>query len=324
MAKATQVAVILTIHQPSALVFDMLDDLLLLERGGRVIYTGTIQNARSYFASVGFDNPDNINPADYYLELAQNPPNENSSWTDLFNGSPSHQQYDRLLTDALANGAKKPPTKPPSAAFRFGILLRYFFSYDLKQRVLYEYRLYSLIVIGIFSGTLFFNLQTTTDQIQLYVGAIIFVAIACMITAASATGVYAKDRFEAVDRISNGVFTPGIFVASQSIAAAFYCLCLTFVFVSIFHWLTNINPDTEVYGYDVLINWGHLMLMESFLHVMLEILKNDFLTVTTAMIFVGCNMAFAGFFRAVEQIPAWINWMCYIVPLRVSLDSIIM
>ena len=44
VAKAINVAVILTIHQPSALVFDMLDDLLLLCQG-RVVYAGAIKDA---------------------------------------------------------------------------------------------------------------------------------------------------------------------------------------------------------------------------------------------------------------------------------------
>ena len=31
------------------------------------------------------------------------------------------------------------------------------------------------------------------------------------------------------------------------------------------------------------------------------------------------NMSFSGFFRRIVDIPIWIRWMCYIVPLRVSI-----
>lgn len=44
IAATMNIAVILTIHQPSALVFDMLDDLLLLENG-RIVYGGSIEDA---------------------------------------------------------------------------------------------------------------------------------------------------------------------------------------------------------------------------------------------------------------------------------------
>ena len=79
------IAVIMTIHQPSAIVFDMLDDLLLME-SGRTVFNGTIKDAPQYFASIGYLNSDDINPADYYLELAQKPieGEEGASWSSKF------------------------------------------------------------------------------------------------------------------------------------------------------------------------------------------------------------------------------------------------
>ena len=68
VAKATKVAVLMTIHQPSAMVFDMLDDLLLLA-DGKVVYNGSIQKASSYFTSVGYTNPEGINPAGMYCAI---------------------------------------------------------------------------------------------------------------------------------------------------------------------------------------------------------------------------------------------------------------
>lgn len=59
VAEATNVAVILTIHQPSALVFSMLDDLLLLENG-QIAYGGELDDAANHFASLGCSNPEDI------------------------------------------------------------------------------------------------------------------------------------------------------------------------------------------------------------------------------------------------------------------------
>ena len=44
------------------MVFDMLDDLLLLA-DGKVVYNGSIEKASSYFTSFGYTNPEGINPA---------------------------------------------------------------------------------------------------------------------------------------------------------------------------------------------------------------------------------------------------------------------
>jgi hypothetical protein len=143
-------------------------------------------------------------------------------------------------------------------------------------------------------------------------------AIAVMLTAISTTSLYSRDRREAVDRVKNGFYSPGIYVTSQFLVSAFYDWFLAFVFVSIFHWLTNINPNKVSYIYHIFISWGHIMLMEAALMNLIEILKNEFLATTSGMIFIGTNMLFAGYFRQVSEIPASINWLCFAVPFRVS------
>jgi hypothetical protein len=196
-------------------------------------------------------------------------------------------------------------------------------TYFLRERGFYVNRLYALIVIAVFIGSMYLNLETHTDQITLYAGAMFFATFSCMLTAVSATGLLAKNRYEAVDRVSNGVYTPFEFVIAQMTAAAIYDLAVIFVYVCIYHWMTNLSPNKECFIYDIAINWGHLMVMESVLLVVIEILKNDFLSTTFGMIFIGTNMGFAGFFRRITDIPIWIRWMCYIVPLRWSFDGFI-
>ena len=331
VAKATKVAVLLTIHQPSAMVFNMLDDLLLLA-DGKVVYNGPIESASSYFTSVGYTNPEGINPADYYLSVAQDAPETKPphagddsalvpSWPDLFKGSTHCELFQARLEATLQAQETQLPTQQPSSVTRFVYLLRHFLAYDLMARGLYVYRLIALIFIAVFIGTLFLNLQPTTDTITLYVGSMFFSTLSCCITAVSATSIFAKDRYEAVDRVNNGIYTPGAFVLAQFLAAAVYNLAVTFVFICVFHWLTNVNPNKECFVYDIFINWSCMMLTESFLLVVLEVVKNDFLTCTSGMLFIGMNMSFAGFFRRINDIPIWIRWMCYIVPLRVRLHA---
>ena len=62
-------AVLCTIHQPSAVLFEEFDDLLLLQRGGRVVYNGELgQDSKTlinYFESNGGKQcPPDANPAE--------------------------------------------------------------------------------------------------------------------------------------------------------------------------------------------------------------------------------------------------------------------
>ncbi|CAM9732618.1 unnamed protein product, partial [Ectocarpus sp. 8 AP-2014] len=72
---ATQRAVICTIHQPSTYLFEMFDALLLLKKGGQVVFFGPLgensSNLISYFQSIPSTVPirDHVNPATWMLEV---------------------------------------------------------------------------------------------------------------------------------------------------------------------------------------------------------------------------------------------------------------
>lgn len=71
IAESRSMTIAAVIHQPSLSSFLCFDDLLLLGKGGRVVYHGPVRDAPNYFASIGFPLPDQCNPADFYLDVAQ-------------------------------------------------------------------------------------------------------------------------------------------------------------------------------------------------------------------------------------------------------------
>ncbi|KAJ0403074.1 hypothetical protein P43SY_009141 [Pythium insidiosum] len=66
--------VVMSIHQPSAKAFMLLDQVVLLAKG-RMLYDGAPQDAKSYFERVGFKCPENENVADFILDIASNTEN---------------------------------------------------------------------------------------------------------------------------------------------------------------------------------------------------------------------------------------------------------
>ncbi|XP_050445453.1 ATP-binding cassette subfamily G member 4 [Cataglyphis hispanica] len=60
--------IICTIHQPSAMIYEMFDHVYLIV-DGQCMYAGTPANTVNYFARQGFQCPQYHNPADYMLEV---------------------------------------------------------------------------------------------------------------------------------------------------------------------------------------------------------------------------------------------------------------
>ncbi|KAJ1801207.1 hypothetical protein LPJ59_000481 [Coemansia sp. RSA 2399] len=68
IAKERNIAVLMTIHQPSARIFNTFDKVILLSQG-HLVYFGPTSTAIEYFGSIGYRCPVHENPADYFVDL---------------------------------------------------------------------------------------------------------------------------------------------------------------------------------------------------------------------------------------------------------------
>ena len=66
---AAEKTIILSIHQSRPDLFKYFDHILLLARGGQPVYAGKGQLMLAHFSALGYNCPQNTNPADYALDL---------------------------------------------------------------------------------------------------------------------------------------------------------------------------------------------------------------------------------------------------------------
>ncbi|KAJ3335482.1 ATP-binding cassette sub- G member 2, partial [Kappamyces sp. JEL0680] len=59
---------VMSIHQPSSTLFQLFDNLMVLDHG-RVVYFGPAAESVSYFSSIGFQCQPFTNPAEYFLDI---------------------------------------------------------------------------------------------------------------------------------------------------------------------------------------------------------------------------------------------------------------
>jgi ABC-type multidrug transport system ATPase subunit len=106
-------AVLVTIHQHSAELFEQFDTLLLLAKGGKTVYFGDIgdngSTIKEYFGRYGAPCPAEANPAEHMIDVVSGELSQGRDWNQVWLESPEHEKTSRELDQIIADAAAKPP-----------------------------------------------------------------------------------------------------------------------------------------------------------------------------------------------------------------------
>ncbi|RBQ82100.1 hypothetical protein VDGD_09104 [Verticillium dahliae] len=177
-------AILCTIHQPSAMLFQRFDRLLFLAKGGRTVYFGDIgENSRhmiAYFERIsGTTCPAEANPAEWMLEVIGAAPGSHTEvdWFEAWRQSPEYAATQAELQRLKDERAPQDPSssKEDTASYRefaasFGTQL-----YEVTHRVFQQYwrtpsYIYSkaalCILVALFIGFVFFDAPNSMQGLQ--------------------------------------------------------------------------------------------------------------------------------------------------------------
>lgn len=178
-------AILCTIHQPSAMLFQRFDRLLFLQRGGKTVYFGDIgKNSKvmtEYFERNGAPPcPPDANPAEWMLgAIGAAPGSEtNIDWFKTWKESPEcaavHQELDRLEKDGNKTDAESSPVHDAASYREFAapffqqlreVLGRVFQQYWRTPSYIYS-KAALCIGISLFIGLVFLNARNTIQGLQ--------------------------------------------------------------------------------------------------------------------------------------------------------------
>ena len=142
-------AILCTIHQPSAMLFQRFDRLLFLAKGGKTVYYGEVgpgsQVLRSYFERNGAPPcPPAANPAEWMLQIIGAAPGSSTDidWPQVWRDSPEYAATKaelKRMKDQLPKVAAASPSKQDASNYRefaapFGVQF-----WAVSQRVFAQY-----------------------------------------------------------------------------------------------------------------------------------------------------------------------------------------
>jgi len=177
-------AILCTIHQPSAMLFQRFDRLLFLKTGGQPIYFGEIGENSSILTSYFERNGappclKDANPAEWILEITGDAPGSHTDldWFDIWRNSPEYTEVKRELRQLK----EVHPLKRTASTARDESGYREFAApfrlqmWEVQKRVFQQYwrspnYIYSKVKLCLFSalfvGFAFFNSPLTEQGVQ--------------------------------------------------------------------------------------------------------------------------------------------------------------
>lgn len=175
-------AILCTIHQPSAMLFQRFDRLLFLDTGGKTIYFGDIgansSTLSNYFERNGARALQaGENPAEWMLEVIGAAPGSHSDtdWFKVWRESPEYIRMKEHLAELKTSLSAKPQEKPDEEAFREFAAPFYTQLWECLVRIAAQYYrspvyLWSKAALCIFTalyiGFSFYNAQTSMQGLQ--------------------------------------------------------------------------------------------------------------------------------------------------------------
>jgi len=177
-------AILCTIHQPSAMLFQRFDRLLFLAKGGKTVYFGPVgENAKvlsAYFERNGASPcPPNANPAEWMLEVIGAAPGTSTDidWFDVWRNSPEikevHAELESLKNERMHETDDNVPRNKEdyrefAAPFKtqmWIVLKRIFAQYWRTPSYIYS-KLLLCALVGLFIGFSFFKAPNSQQGIQ--------------------------------------------------------------------------------------------------------------------------------------------------------------
>ena len=174
-------AILCTIHQPSALLFQEFDRLLFLAKGGRTVYFGDLgKNAKTlikYFESHGAPTcPPDANPAEWMLKVIGAAPGShaNQDYHEVWLKSKEYRKVQNELQQLETELSQLPrdTSKESQREFAAGFGTQY---WQVLKRTLEQYwrtpgyiwsKIFLTVLAGLFNGFTFFKADNSQQGLQ--------------------------------------------------------------------------------------------------------------------------------------------------------------
>ncbi|KAJ9568410.1 hypothetical protein OSB04_004376 [Centaurea solstitialis] len=324
--------VVCTIHQPSIDIFEAFDELLLMKRGGQVIYGGPLgrnsQKVVEYFEEIpGVPKiPDKYNPATWMLEVSSVAAEIRlgMDFAEYYNSSALHERNKGLVKELSIPppGAKDlyfatQYSQPTWGQFKACLWKQWWSYWRSPDYNLVRY--FFTLACALMVGTIFWKIGTKRDSstdLQTIIGAmyaaVLFVGIN---NCSTVQPIVATERTVFYRETAAGMYSALPYAMAQVFVEIPYVFIQTTYYTLIVYAMVSFEWTAIKFFWFFFINFFSFLYFTYYGMMTVSITPNHQVAAIFAAAFYSLFNLFSGFFIPRPKIPKWWIWYYWICPL---------
>jgi len=325
-----------TIHQPSSVLFEHFDRLLLLARGGKTVYFGDIgeksKTMTAYFEKNGARKClEEENPAEYILEAIGAGTSGNKisqDWPSIWSQSEEHKEMENEL-ERMSNNSKPEDGKEPK---EFATSMFYqFCQLYLRLNIVFwrnpSYnagRIIQAIFIGLIIGFSNWKLGNSSSDLQQRILAIFLILILGIMLIVTALPVFMMMRELFRRDYSSKFYGWFPFSLGMIVVEMPYLFVAATLCVVCCYWSVGLDSTGDNNFYFWIAFVVFMFMVVSFGQLLASLSPNVALAMLILPIFNTILFLFSGVLAPPQTLPVfWRSWMYHLDPFRYFLEGII-
>ncbi|KAK7261778.1 hypothetical protein RIF29_28097 [Crotalaria pallida] len=332
--------VVCTIHQPSIDIFEAFDELLLMKRGGQVIYSGPLgKNSHKiveFFEAIpGVPKiKDQYNPATWMLEVSSVAAEVRlgMDFAEYYKSSALHQRNKALVKELSVPppGAKDLYFPSQYSQPMFGQLKSLLWKQNLTYWRCPDYNLvryFFTLLVSLVVGSVFWKVGTKRDSssnftmiIGALYGSVFFVGVN---NCQTVQPVVAIERTVFYRERAAGMYSALPYAIAQVIIEIPYCFLQTIIFSFIVYSMVSFEWTVVKVFWFLFITFFSFLYFTYYGMMTVSITPNHQVASIFGAAFYGLWNLFSGFFIARPSIPKWWVWYYWINPVAWTVYGLI-
>ncbi|KAK9816709.1 hypothetical protein WJX72_004056 [[Myrmecia] bisecta] len=330
--------VVCTIHQPSIDIFEAFDDLLLMKRGGRVTYAGSLGDRSckliEYFEAIqGVPKiREGLNPATWMLEVSTL--NMESKlgvdFADIYQNSDLARRNHELIQRLSEERGEKlhfDSQYPTSFLTQTGLILKKNFQTYWRSPQYNTVRFSFTVLVGLLIGSIYWRrgLKRASYADVLNVTGALFVTTIFLGTSNASTvqPVVAVERSVMYRERAAGMYGAFPYAIAQGLVELPYVLIQTIMYTAITYFMIHFEYDAAKLFWYLLFEYLTLLYFTLYGIAAVAVTPNVQLAAVISSFFYSLWFLFAGFIIPRPRMPGWWVWYYFLDPVSFTVYGLI-